>query len=375
VFPKPAECRCRGSADLWAVEALILELNPSVRARKLLATQPQYTIDDDPFIQIELLLASTLSSAHGAKAVQVDQILRDALVTPIDPQRVKDAIDEISVVLAKPIDDQTMIKVGLLINDLISNGAKDAQDSPPPADTPDDSEDNPDDADNEETDDSSPDHTGTILTALLAAGWLARGGSITSAKEISEAFKTMMEGVKYYSSNQLSEVLVPGVDDVITSWIDQLVNDNETENLPPIGGLLESVADEMDMDAYWRTMANATASRAYHYGLFKAGDLLGHSKFIVVNPLDARTSDVCVYLSGMEFDLSAAVDQIESLSDTPFDQIGEVSAFLSPDDIVGRTPEELMAMGVLAPPYHFNCRSWAQFIDDGEDTGSSENDL
>jgi hypothetical protein len=359
-----------GCPALWLVEAVLLDLNPSVRARKLLSTETGYTIDDDPFIHIELMLASYLATSFGARAAQADQVLRDALVPPIDADTVRAAVKKMGEILGEPIDDSTQTNIEIYINDLITKGARDAQDASATAiDTTDDESDGEDNADEETDSEGNPTQGvgASVVSALLVTGLLARGISIEAAPEISKVFETMIDGMKFYSNNQINTVLIPSIDDAIEAWVqDNIVSGNITDSngIPPITDLLENVNDQMDMDYYWRTLANASASRAYHYGLFKAGELFGQGSFTVVNPMDEKTSPICQYLNGMVFDLSDAVNQVEKLIGTSPEDIGDVTPFLTFDDVAGKTPDELVSLGVTTPPYHFNCRSWAVFSGD-----------
>ncbi|MGK3946915.1 hypothetical protein ABK046_52185, partial [Streptomyces caeruleatus] len=65
---------------------------------------------------------------------------------------------------------------------------------------------------------------------------------------------------------------------------------------------------------YWRLVANQASSRAYHYGLTRAGLSLGYTGYRLDAVIDKATTPVCRSLDGKVFWLADAVQRLEKLA-------------------------------------------------------------
>jgi hypothetical protein len=355
----PCGCGTHNDPLLWLIEAAIIDMNPSKLARKLMAGENGYSIDDDPFIRVELLLAATLATSYGANAAQATQLIKDALhTTPLDRSRVDDALKEANKLLSNAIDETTLLKIGRYVDELISSGAKDAEEAapapePPPAPP------KPDEPV------GARDNTSKVVLGLLAGSavlsMLAGQDTVIEADpEVQDIFLGMVASSKYYTNNHFNENIMPELQD----RIDELISTGDEAG---IADIIEGLGDRLASVPYWRVVANAAASRAYHYGLLKGGDLLGATAYEVVALLDERTSAICNYLNGMQFPISDALDQADEIANADPQDLPDISPWLPSSEVIGASVDELMAKGIFQPPYHANCRSTMKLVYDSSD--------
>jgi hypothetical protein len=344
--------RCAHLPALWLVEAALLEMNPSVTARKLMATETGYTIEDDPFIKVELMLAATLSTAYGAKAAEAEQLIKDALRhKPLDRSRVDDALTQANVLLGNVIDEQTLVRIDQYVDQLITDGARDAvkaEDTPPPP--------KPDTIPTTEEEN----HQNLLLLGLLAGAALthpvAKGTILEGNPDTTKVFLGMTAATKYYTNNHFNTVILPELE----RRVDDLFN-SETLDQPQIDDVIDYIGDRLQSVPYWRVVANAAASRGYHYGAMKAGELLGVTSYRIQAVLDERTSAICQYMDGKEFDLSDAVDLLEEAAFGSPDDVKNITPWLKLSQVVGQDADQLRDLGFMVPPFHPNCRSTIVF--------------
>ena len=88
---------------------------------------------------------------------------------------------------------------------------------------------------------------------------------------------------------------------------------------------------------------------------------LGVTTYELVNPMDARTSDICAELNGTTFQVEDAGAQLEKLgkAQTP-EQFKAIKPWLSADKIASlasRGSRALSKAGQMFPPFHFRCRT------------------
>ena len=114
---------------------------------------------------------------------------------------------------------------------------------------------------------------------------------------------------------------------------------------------------------YWRMVANAHTSRVYTYGALRGGYLAGRRGYRLYNPMDNRTTQVCRSLHGREFWIADAINLMEHAADGGHDGMVAAMPWLPPGTPVATmTNQELIAAGVMVPPFHGHCRTIIQTI-------------
>jgi len=111
-------------------------------------------------------------------------------------------------------------------------------------------------------------------------------------------------------------------------------------------------------DSYWRGVAANGMNRARTFGSLRSYDELGIKYLEVLAVVDERTSSICLEMNGRTIPVANAVGQMKSImaAQSPED-IKINQPWLRRSAIRGKSTAEVMAKGVIAPPYHFHCRT------------------
>jgi hypothetical protein len=189
-------------------------------------------------------------------------------------------------------------------------------------------------------------------------------GMAGSRTLIDDAFRTneilddMVQATKYFTNNYFTTQVAPQLRGIVQNAINTGVLDEETYRL-----VRQTMADRLYSVPYWRIVANAAASRGYHYGAVKAGMIVGKRAYRLVAVLDDRTSDICRTLNGKEFWLADAEVQATRIAVAENDEIKTVAPWVkNVEQVLGKSATELRDAGYLLPPFHANCRTTIQFV-------------
>lgn len=111
-------------------------------------------------------------------------------------------------------------------------------------------------------------------------------------------------------------------------------------------------------DSYWRLVGGAAIVRARSYGAVIRMQHSGVATFRFVAVMDERTSPICREMNGRIFTIEQASTHIERVTGaTSPEAVKTTSPWVPPSQVMGKSPVELAAMGVILPPLHGNCRS------------------
>ena len=109
---------------------------------------------------------------------------------------------------------------------------------------------------------------------------------------------------------------------------------------------------------YWRVVSAAAVVRSHTFGNVESFVQAGVRTYILRNPNDARTSDVCRYLDGKEFDVSVAVSRRDAfLAAEDPDEAKGAMPWVKKADVDGLDSSALAAANVALPPFHGRCRT------------------
>lgn len=113
-----------------------------------------------------------------------------------------------------------------------------------------------------------------------------------------------------------------------------------------------------ERESYWSLVADAVTTRSRSFGSTEAFVKAGVTRYEVDAVVDHRTSDICRYLDGKVFEVADAVRVRDAMIAAPTPEAAkEIMPWAKPSDVIDKSPEALAAMGVVAPPFHGNCRS------------------
>lgn len=202
-------------------------------------------------------------------------------------------------------------------------------------------------------------------TLEAKAGKLVSGAALTGAHDVPfgpllsdldrlRIVNGMIRSAKYATNEYFNTQVMPSLIDAANSAVLNGAG-NDLGELESIRGLLDR---RLRSVPYWNLVANAAASRAYHFGLLKVGYAAGYQTATFWNPNDERTSTICRAMYGTQWsvgDLVGLADSIANAADV--DEVKKITPWLKPSDIAGLDPRQLLNLGVAIPPLHGRCRS------------------
>lgn len=163
----------------------------------------------------------------------------------------------------------------------------------------------------------------------------------------------MLNASKYYSNAFFNTQVMPALIRAI-----ELGAGTTGDNL--IWSTIKDVLEKrLKTVPYWRVVANAAASRAYHYGILKSGQSAGRRFYQYHATLDAKTSEVCWELHGTQWPMADAIALMERIASAEPQEVKTLAPWLKMKDLepLLQSPMGLQSLGVIIPPIHGNCRS------------------
>jgi hypothetical protein len=113
-----------------------------------------------------------------------------------------------------------------------------------------------------------------------------------------------------------------------------------------------------ESESYWSVVADAITTRSRSFGSTEAFVKAGVTRYMVDGISDHRQSEICKYLDGKVFEVADAVRVRDAMIAAPTpEDAKQIMPWAKPADVVDKSTEALAAMGIVAPPFHGNCRS------------------
>jgi hypothetical protein len=121
-------------------------------------------------------------------------------------------------------------------------------------------------------------------------------------------------------------------------------------------------------ESYFEAVAANAATNARVRGKIRSFTDLGITTYVLVNPMDHKTSEICQHLNGKVFRIENGINQVdaEQGADTVA-QVKKAHPFLTFDEIKRISPkagnagkadsDALSKSGVSLPPFHVKCRT------------------
>lgn len=193
------------------------------------------------------------------------------------------------------------------------------------------------------------------MTLAVSTGVLGAGDTAS----VDQYFRTrvisgMERAAKYYTNDFFNRQVMPA----LTASVENELYGVAGSGKAGFNAVRATLDARLKSVPYWRLVANAAASRSYHYGLLKGGASLGRGGYRYEAVIDERTSDVCRILNGREWRISDAIGLIERIAEAEDpDEVKSISPWLRKSDVEGLSNAELENLGVIIPPAHGNCRS------------------
>lgn len=194
------------------------------------------------------------------------------------------------------------------------------------------------------------------ISSLLDKGSIAATGDSSLLRNFyrrEAIIKNMIDASKYYTNNYFNNQVVPSLIKEINKIIDT-AGSTSTQEWGTIRDLMDK---RLKTVPYWRVVANSAASRAYHYGVVKAGQLSKKRGYRIKATIDSKTSDICRKLNGKEFWLSDAVNLMESVLKSQPEDVKFTHPWVNFKDVENKNNRQLASEGIIMPPFHGNCRT------------------
>lgn len=169
----------------------------------------------------------------------------------------------------------------------------------------------------------------------------------------------IVRATAYYTNRFFNTFVVPAIQDEI----DKIFDETNPTDVPDMSSIRDVLDSRLKSVPYWRVVANAAASRGFHYGMVKAGRLKGATQYEIVAVLDDKTSKVCEFLDGKRFWLADAISLLEKaeLSNDP-DAVRRIMPWPQLSTISNLDAAGLRDAGCIIPPFHGNCRTTIKLV-------------
>ena len=177
---------------------------------------------------------------------------------------------------------------------------------------------------------------------------------------VADVYDGMARSSKYFTNNYFNNRVLPGLQRAVQAMIenDELVDPNQV-----FTSLRKRLDDRLlGRVPYWHTVSTSAASRAYHYGVIKAGRRQGFRGYRLVAVMDNRTSEICKALNGREFWLADAEKLYDAVAKAEQEDIKDVHPWIMGEEARGLTKDEVLARATYVPPFHGRCRTTIQLI-------------
>lgn len=194
------------------------------------------------------------------------------------------------------------------------------------------------------------------LDSLISIGALTATGSLTYLDDFARR-KSIVDGMvsisRYYTNNYFNNRVMPD----IFKQVDKILSSPEGITQASWNPVREMLDKRLKSVPYWNIVANSAASRSYHYGVVKSGQLIGRRGYRIDAILDDRTSNICKELNGKEFWLADAVNLMERAVQAEDEDIKELHPWAKFEQVEGKSNRQLADSGIIMPPFHARCRT------------------
>jgi hypothetical protein len=194
----------------------------------------------------------------------------------------------------------------------------------------------------------------SIVAAVAAGEGLISENILRGVPSRAQVIRGMIQSTKYYTNEFFNTQVVPAM----VKEIDKVLLGTSTFGKPNFRSVQTIMEKRLRTVPYWRVVANAAASRSFHYGYLKAAQFQGMTAFRFEAVIDDVTSQICSNLDGTVWNIADAVNLVErtAKAEDP-EEVKALQPWLTWNDIKDLDPTALRDLGVMVPPLHGNCRS------------------
>lgn len=194
-----------------------------------------------------------------------------------------------------------------------------------------------------------------IYARALATGDAALSSTRLSDLERMRLINNMVRSGKYYTNNYFNTQVMPALVSAVDS---ARLNQDRNIALDTIRATLDR---RLRSVPYWNVVANAAASRSYHYGLIHSGVRAGYRFVSFKARVDTRTSKTCLELNGRTWAALDMLTLVNKIAAADPEEVKTLAPWVKYTEITGKSDRDLYLMGVCIPPLHGRCRSQLVF--------------
>lgn len=163
----------------------------------------------------------------------------------------------------------------------------------------------------------------------------------------------MVASTKYFSNTYFNRVVLPSM----VGHINKQLAEGGDFDPTYFRNLRDHMDKRLKSVPHWKLVGNQAASRAYHYGLMRAGQMEGYTGYTLKAVLDHRTTQICRSLNGKTFWLADGVQRAEKVARMLPSKMKAENPWLNYEDVEGKDSAQLASEDILLPPFHGMCRT------------------
>jgi predicted outer membrane lipoprotein len=328
-------CKCSGCSSLrpalWGVYTGLMDYDFEIAKKDM--EEDDEDLVPDPFMREELELGLILAAAFGVALATALPIVDRMFRPPVSSQKILAGLDDMAAIMSNAITPDVERRIDQVVARSISYGVLDSDAS---------------------VGGRRPDRPASVRGVLLGSTAAFAGTVLENAPSAALVRQGIVASSKYYTNRFFNTFIIPE----ITSRVDRLLAGTPFNEVANLSALREVLDRRLKTVPYWRLVANAGASRAYHYGYLKAAELRGVTQYRFTAVLDEKTSEICRHMDGKVFSVSTASRLMEKVAEAPdIEQVKTLMPWLSFKEVRDLSDDELERLGVITPPLHGNCRS------------------
>lgn len=338
--PHSLRCTCCTGGErsllLLPVYSAMMELDPEL-ALKVMRDDGEDTQTDgetpspkDPWYRDELALAALLGAFWLAGIKNIKPILDGALVGTYDKSKLDDALAQANATMGNLVTGNDAVKLSQQIDQLIIIGAQQVR--------------------------GAGSATGAGITNHVGPTTVGKGTILEDSPSAKQVLDGVANAAGYYTNNHFNTQVIPAIQRDIAA----MLADHTGLHKPDLAPIRDALDKRLASVPYWRLVANAAASRAFHYGVAKSGQLTRATSYTWDSIIDNKTSAICISLNGRTFQLADAVNLMERAAAASPAQQRTIMPWPTREQtaaIPDMTNAQLRDLGFIVPPAHGNCRS------------------
>lgn len=340
-----SDCRCCGplAPVLWGIYGGLRATGCTDVVRMMkddgVENDPDARPEEDPTLTEELLLAAILGAAvFAVTSKALDRFWR-AISREFTAEAVAKALDRAIQSTSSPLTRRQQDEVSRLIERAMTNGSLDGSrdDTPAPESR----------VSNRPERQDAPSERGR-----LGARQIGLGTALENDRNSVLAWTNLRRVIDNDTSRYFEEVVAPAIRRNLSPLLDEARDaagrgEDFAPDFSEVRGLIDA---QVQQTSRWRVVANASVSRAYHYGFLRTAEISGITSYTWVTVGDERVCAICSALGGMTFPVRSAMDLMDAVAESNDPQtVRNVMPW-------PRNVEELRARAVMIPPAHARCR-------------------